>query len=255
MTPFARAVSLVIPLGLALGDVALSAQAPRPSFEVASIKKQDERIIPPGPQTGRSSLVTFYRMNATVASLVQFAYDIRAFQVIGGPDWARKDYFEINARPANEAAPERMRLMVQSLLEDRFKLVVRREQREMRTSALVLAREDRRLGPKLQPCTNPDRQPEPRPVRVPRGSWVENLRCVPISAVVKMAGGITEGPVEDKTGLTGLWTLELSYATEAEAEAPPFQTALQDQLGLKLESTRGPVDVMVIASVQQPTEN
>src|SRR5262245_43658070 len=143
--------SLVLPLLVSLGvAVVLSAQPPRPTFEVASIKKQDALTRnPPGTATtrGRSSVVAFYRSNATVASPVQLACDRPGFQVIGGPEWARKDLFEISARAAGETTTEQMRLMVQSLLEDRFKLVARREQREMRTSTLLLAREDGRLGP------------------------------------------------------------------------------------------------------------
>jgi uncharacterized protein (TIGR03435 family) len=81
------------------------------------------------------------------------------------------------------------------------------------------------------------------------------MRCVPMSTIVKLAVGVLRRPVEDKTALTGLWNFELVYAIEIESDAPSFQTALQDQLGLKVESTRSPVDVIVIDSVQQPTEN
>ena len=249
-------MKLRLPLLVSLGlIVTLSAQAPRPTFEVASIKKQAALIPPSGPGATAPPSLAFRSRNATVASLTQFAYGVSFFQVVGGPDWARKDLFDIDARAAGEVPPEQMRLMVRSLLEDRFKLIVRREQREMKTSVLMLARQDGRLGPDLQQCTDPDKQPEERSVRMPRGGRVSYQRCVPFATIARLAAGVLAGPVEDKTGLAGLWTYALSYATEVVSEAPPFQTALQDQLGLKVEATRGLVDVIVIDSVQQPTEN
>jgi uncharacterized protein (TIGR03435 family) len=238
--------------------VTLSAQTPKPAFEVASVKKQLEFVVPvKGAGSGAPPAVraAFRAANATVGSLVQFGWEIRDFQVIGGPEWVRKDLFEINARAASEVPNDQMRLMVQSLLEDRFRLVVHKEQREMQTSELVVARQDGRLGPKLEKCADPDRRSPLMPVRIPRGGLVERMRCVPMSTIVKLAVGMLRRPVEDKTALTGLWNFELVYAIEIESDAPSFQTALQDQLGLRVESTRGPVDVIVIDSVQQPTEN
>ena len=251
----------IVVVGLAL---TVSAQTPRPTFEVASVKKQPA-FIPPS-RTPTSSVV-FRRLNATVASLVQFGYNIRNFQLIGGPDWMRKDLFEINARAAGDTPIEQMRLMVQSLLEDRFKLVVRREQRVMQGSALIVARDDGRLGSKIGKCEDPQNQPPMKPIRIPPGGDVRFGKCVAISAVAEMATGFLGRPVIDKTGLTGLWNYELAFARPEplppgrerdladQENVPVFATALQEQLGLKLESTRGPVDVLMIESVQQPTEN
>jgi len=241
--------------------VTLSAQTPRPAFEAASVKKQPA-FIPPSrrPPSG----VAFYRTNATVASLVQFGYNIREFQLIGGPEWIRRDLFEINARAASEVSTDRMRLMVQSLLDDRFTLVVHKEQREMRGSALVLARDDGRPGPKLEKCGDPQNPSPWNPIRIPPGGDIRFGKCVAISSVADAATG---RPVIDKTGLTGMWSYELAFARPeplppgrerdlADQEGVPlFPAALQEQLGLKLESWVGPVDVVVVDSVRQPTEN
>jgi uncharacterized protein (TIGR03435 family) len=86
-------------------------------------------------------------------------------------------------------------------------------------------------------------------------SLADRIGPARISAIVRIAVALLANPVVERTGLAGLWTFELSYALAVDSEAPPLPTALQDQLGLRLESTRGPVDVMVIESVQQPTEN
>jgi uncharacterized protein (TIGR03435 family) len=250
--------------------VAMSAQTSKPTFAVASVKKQPAQIPPSRPPSGttQSTTAAFRRLNATVVSLVRFAYGIMDFQVIGGPEWAREDLFEINARAGGPATSEQMQPMVQSLLEDRFKLVVRREQREMRTSALVLARDDGRLGPQVEKCDDPANLPPPKPIRVPPGASLPySVRCGPISNVASLASALLKMPVVDRSGVTGLWTYTLVFLQLeplppgllrdlADREnVPPFATALRDQLGLKLESGRGPVDVLVIDSVQQPTPN
>ena len=256
---------------VALGMVVTaSAQTHRPTFEVASVKKQPA-LIPPTPPSSASrpplSTGVFHRVNATVASLVQFGYSVRDFQLIGGPEWIRKDLFEINARAATEVSTEQMRLMVQSLLEDRFTLIVRHEQRDMRGSSLVVARDDGRLGPKLEKCEDPENPSPWKPIRIPPGGDFRFRRCVAISAVAEDATGFLRSPVVEKTGLTGLWSYELTFAQNQplppgrerdladQENVPVFATALQEQLGLKLEPTRGPVDVVVIDSVRQPSEN
>jgi uncharacterized protein (TIGR03435 family) len=250
---------------LALTTVA-AAQTPRPTFEVASIKKRDPsvpfiptRTSPPPPRS-----TVFNRPNATVASLILFAYDLRAFQLVGGPDWISHDTFEISARAPVEVTSDEMRPMVRSLLEDRFDLVVRKEQRQMRYQALVIARSDGRLGPKLTQCGG-----SPKPVRIPRGGLVMR-GCSSVSAIRNAASGILRTPVIDKTGLAGMWHHELvfldpeiSAPSQTAGSQPPiiepdlvsFSTALQEQLGLRLEPAEGPVDVVVIESVQLPTEN
>src|SRR5687768_11915914 len=110
--------AILVAVGLA---VALSAQAPRPSFEVASVKKLSQRIAQ-SPSQASTRSAALYFANVTVAGLVQYAYDVRDFALVGGPDWMRQDLFEVNARAATEVSPDEKRLMVQSLLADRFKL-------------------------------------------------------------------------------------------------------------------------------------
>ena len=238
--------------------VTLSAQAPRLSFEVASVRYRGDQplFIPPT----RTPPNIFYRSGETVEFLVRLAYGVQKFQVTGGPDWVRKNFYEINARIAADSSPDQIPLMLRSLLEDRFKLVIRQEQRDMRFLALVAAREDRRLGPQIARC-DPANLPPPKAVPLPRGGMIAFGTCKPISDIAAVGTGVTGEPVIDRTGLTGLWNFELAYERQSRAiagepaEVPPLPVALQEQLGLKLESTRGPVDVVVIESVQPPTEN
>jgi uncharacterized protein (TIGR03435 family) len=258
------AVSVLAALLAASG---LVAQEPKPRFEVASVKRQPA-FVPPTPPSGQPpSRMAFRRYNATLLSLVRFAYDLLDTQVAGGPEWIREDLFEINAKAAADVSTEQMRLMVQALLEERFALVAHTEQREMRSYTLALARSDGRLGTNLRRCEDPNNPPPSKPVRLPTGGRPFGGRCEPISTVALAASGMMSAPVADKTGLTGLWSYSFIYApreaipSDRELELAkqenllPFAAALQEELGLKLESTRGPVAVLVIDSVQQPTEN
>jgi uncharacterized protein (TIGR03435 family) len=249
----------VVALALTRVIVTLDAQTPKPTFEVASVKPNLSGSwgFNVSPRPGFYSAT-----NVPVAVLIQFAYDLQDYQLVGGPGWALTARFDIAARPGREVPTMEQRLMMQSLLEDRFKLVMHTEQREMPVFALVLARSDGRLGPNLR------RMPDDC-VKVKTGA----NGCGPISVVVNSASRQLRAPVIDKTGLTGLFNFSLHYSSDGtgppflppipsspdrpadDPNAPSYTAALQEQLGLKLESSRGPVDVLVIDSVQQPTEN
>ena len=236
-----------------------AAQTPREEFEVASVKKL-ETPAPLAPVRTRGMI--YARTNVTLAGLVQFAYNVQDFELVGGPDWIRRDQFEIQGRASREMSFEEMRPLVQSLLEDRFKLVVRREQREMRRAELTLARDDDRLGPALTPCADPNAPI--KPPTMPRGGVGFAVRCQPISSLSHpLLLRYLQMPVVDKTGLAGLWDYQVFFgdpralpaAAEPDPNLPPFETALRDQLGLKVEFVRGPVEVLIVESAQQPTEN
>jgi uncharacterized protein (TIGR03435 family) len=251
---------------LATVAVSLSAQSPKPAFEVASVKRQSRQVQ---EQTiwGSTPRPTFYWPNVTVASLIRNAYGLKEFELIGGPDWVRKDLFEINAKPAG--TPEQDRLRLQSLMESRFKLVLRSELRVMRVYDLVVARKDGRLGPDMMRCEDP-RQPQPRnQVRrviganpIPIVAW-----CGSLEAATMRISDVLQAPVVDRTGLNGLWSYALIFAERSPLSAssavqsagaqlvPSMEDGLRDRLGLKLEPRSGPVKVFAIQSVQQPTEN
>jgi uncharacterized protein (TIGR03435 family) len=171
--------------------------------------------------------------------------------------------------------------MMQSLLADRLKLVIRKEQREMPQYALVLAGSDGRYGPNLQrvadDCDTPAARAaaKKRPPLVPRsGGIVSGGSCGPITNVARDVADYIEAPVLDKTGLVGKWDYAIYFRsdgvrtpidrlgvlrpeaadrTRSDSDLPSLFDALQEQLGLKLERFRGPVDVVVIDSVERPT--
>ncbi|HET9384754.1 MAG TPA: TIGR03435 family protein [Gemmatimonadales bacterium] len=238
----------------------LAAQAPRHTFDVASVKRRAEPLIVTGSALLRNPNVVsgnlFSLPNVTVAALVQYAWEIRDFQVVNGPKWMWNDRFEVQARAASDApSPEQVRFMVQSLLEDRFGLAVHREQREMRYFALVPARTDGRLGPYLQrrdDCRNSAARMS-HPQNLPPGR--RSSGCGPLSQLATTASRWVDIPIIDATGLDGTFDFFWFLAGDETPTPVVVADAMEDFLGLTLEATRGPVTVLVIDSLQQPTEN
>ena len=142
--------SLLVAL-LASGVVALAAQSPAPAFDVVSIKRNVSGSFPVGPEARRGG--SFVATNATLVRIVRYAYDLPDYRLAGGPDWVRRDRFDIDARAGRDASSEEIQRMVQSLLRDRFQLVIRQERREGSIYTLVPARNDKRLGPSLHPSS------------------------------------------------------------------------------------------------------
>ena len=248
---------------LALLSASVAAQQPKPAFEVVSIKRSaglGRSGGPVGTFTSRITPDTFYESSVTVTRLIRFAYEVSGPELIGGPDWMGRTAYEINAKTSGNTTVERMRVMMQSLLQDRFKLVARREERRMKHEELRLQRNDGRLGPRLEPCTDPRNPPASKGILILPGTYMNPLGgvCAPISKVAEYLSPIVAAPVLDKTGLNGLWNFTLRFADPSftgATELPSLRTAVQEELGLSLLRADGPVTVLVIESLEQPTEN
>ena len=263
----------VKPIALAIiaGCVAtVAAQSSKAPFEVVSVKPNTSKAFPLGPEARPGG--AFIAANITLESMIRFAYTLPAYRVIGGPAWIRTDRFDVDARAAGDPAPEEIRRMVQRLLADRFQLVVRTEQREMALYTLLLARDDGRLGPGIRQsaagCAPPEGRGETMEERITaNGSTTTGRTCAPMTSLVSTLSNALQSPVDDETMLTGRWDSEISFMNERRrrvdptvaardpSEAPALLTAVQEQLGLKLESRRGPVEVLVVDSASPPSEN
>ena len=253
-----------------------------PAFDVISIRPRTADT-PRGPIPNAPD--RFVRPNVSVAQLIEFAYEIRDFQIINGPGWLRSDRFEVSAKAESAVTQGQMRLMVQRLLADRFGLRVHRDTREMDTYALVTARRDGRLGEKMRPSER-DCGPiidagNPRPREgdaLPPCAWfvalmngfarlrLTGIRVTRFAAVLEP---MATRKIVDRTALEGTFDIELDFLPDPgllglpipnstalqQSDIPPLATAVQDQLGLKLESERAPVDVILIDEVQAPTHN
>ena len=244
--------------------VAAWGQSAAPAFEVASIKRSPDLMAFSGFQ-----LLGGGRLEAshvTVKAMVAFAYEVRDFYISGGPGWAGGDRFEIVAKADASATPAQMRVMMQTLLKERFQLAVRHETRDATVYQLVVAKG----APKLEESSRKDGAGGGGIRFLARGS-VEGLG----TAMTTLAGYLQTllgDVVVDKTGLTGNYDFKLTWAPDeaqagkpgaqgvpatngAEETGPSIFTALQEQLGLKLEATKGPVEALVIERVEKPSEN
>jgi uncharacterized protein (TIGR03435 family) len=245
--------------GLAAAVVPLAAQQQAaPAFEVASLR---QNVSGAGSYSVNFKGETFATTNVPFVVLIQVAYEITAPQIVGGPDWVHSDRFDIVAKMAANATQDRMALMLRTLLEDRFKLRLRNEKREMAIFELALVNNDGRVGPNLHDCSKLTDKDSNRVFSAPPGGNVAAGPCGPISRVAGLAAAQVQGIVQDKTGLAGNWRYNVFYGPDlpdpnsANPNLPSFVTALREQLGLKLERARGLVDVVVIDSVERPTPN
>jgi uncharacterized protein (TIGR03435 family) len=221
-------------------------------------------------------------VNLPLRGMIQLAFGInQPSKVIGIPDWTVTERFDITARAAGPITAEERRLMLQALFADRFKLVARWEKRELSVLALVLARNDGKLGPNLiesKGCTPPraaasqgaapaDAQ---TPICGPKTGGAGGLILVgaPIQQLSGLLALMLGNTVVDKTGLMGRYDINLRYAPErqlpagvnipgppVDPNAPSIYIALQEQLGLKLDSQKMQEEVLVIEHVERPTEN
>ena len=269
--------------------VTLAAQAPL-EFEVASIKRNTTNTFasgpPPNPASGQ-----FAMSNVPVQTLILRGYplDLVPVQVLGLPDWAQSERYDVVAKGKPAAALDEQQQMWKALLRERLKLELHYETRERPGYHLVFARADKHLGPQLQASTlDCSKPPEPLsgPLDEKRIEAYSMARCgvmmmsssasqtlftgsSPLTALVRMLAAAAGRPVVDHTGLEGNYAIKVTFARESSlplpggATAPPVPsdevpslfTAVQEQLGLKLESTTVQGQVLVVDHIERPTEN
>ena len=296
-------------VALVAGSAALAAQtpqtpqsAPAPEFEVASIKPNnsgDGRVMMQ-VQPGR-----YQATNVTLRLLIRNAYQLQDFQITGGPSWIASDHFDIVAKmpdgfqpptapPAPGSGPSPVQLMMRALLAERFKLVVRNETKDAPIYALVLARSDGKLGPALKksdvdcaaviaaargrgrgPAPGPPQPGERMPCGIRIGPGNMSVGGSTLAQFANSLGMFAGRIVQDRSGLTGAWDIDLTWTPDQMPQRPPgagdapplingvavdpngpsLFTAVQEQLGLKLDSQRGPVEMVVIDRAEKPVED
>ena len=238
--------------------IALACLAPafaQQTFEVASVKPFD-------PSAGRTGfrLSPGGRLNATGATLQQMimqAYDVQRYQMSGGPAWLGDSRFVITAKAEGDPSREQMMKMLQALLEERFKLRVHRESREGTVYNLVIAKG----GPKLDPPKHADATPristsfEGTPDN--KTSYVYKGENATIAMLAAHLAAVLEHPVFDRTGIAGQFDFRMEFEPDgANMDNSPFIfSALEKQVGVKLESARGPVEKLVIEHAEKPSGN
>lgn len=229
---------------------ALSAAAQRPAFEVASIKpgNPDSRMLRSAITPGGNLRAE----NVTVRTLMEDAYRMLPFQLSGGPGWIDDDHFEILAKGDPAATADQVRLMLQVLLEDRFRLVLRRETKEQTISRLTAKGE-----PKL---SKPAENARAGFTTTTQRDGTVNHVSFKATSMAGLANSLSRElghVVEDRTNLIGVFDFEFD-ATHDESDPNPFTAAWAPalgQIGLKLETTKGPVEFFVIEHVERPSGN
>lgn len=234
-----------------------------PVFEVATIKPSEPGR--PGKAFGVNGR-HFSTLNTTLNDMITFAYGVHARQIVGGPAWLAAEKYDLSAQPEGEGQPNQAqwKTMVQKLLADRFQLSFHREKRELAVYAIVVAKG----GSKL---TRSEGDPNGLPSLMFRGLGVlpaRNASLADFAGVMQAA--VLDRPVVDQTGLPGKYDFMLTWTPDEfqftamgvkvppppdNATAPDLFTAFQEQLGLRLESTKAPAEVLVIDRAEKPSEN
>ena len=246
------------------------------AFEVASVKPNNSGALQTGskPEGDR-----FTASNIALRQLILMAYNIGTDRLIGGPSWVNSDRFDVVAKAeAPFSPPNQWQFMLRALLADRFKLVVHTETRDAPTYALLMARRDGQLGPKLRVATTdcatlrataPPGDNDPCGSRTASGALATGrmtVRGTDIGLLVGILARDAGRPIVNNTGLSGnfdwdlTWTpqvfLQRSFDRERfpsiDADGPSIFTAVQEQLGLKFDSQKGSIDVIVIDRAERP---
>jgi uncharacterized protein (TIGR03435 family) len=287
MLPIGFVLAAVV--GMKVAQAQDAAQGSRPEFEVAAIKPSASKLGAPGGRGPASRLFPGGRWtarNASVRFLIQGAYQVRSFRIIGGPAWIDSEHFDISAKAPDDAPPDQFRLMQQALLEDRFHLMLHRETRAMPVYFLTATRGGRKLvEPNEGGCVPRNSSPPAHPGQPPpvycglmvvRPGGLDAAK-IGMEQLTMFFSDVLGRAVIDKTDFQGTFDVHLNFARDEavasgivgddarggrggpppspDSSAPSIFTAAQEQLGLRLESGKGQVEVLVVDHVERPTGN
>ena len=224
------------------------------TFDVVSVRPNHSGSSNSGIETHPT---TYTATNVSLIQLINNGYYIRPDLISGQPGWAESEHFDVQAKILDSSAedlrkltPEQRRSMLRAMLADRFHLIAHVETKTLPVYNLVLTKD----GPKFKPTVHPAED---------GGTSTNDTNfeghAIPVRDLVVSLAGMLQRTILDKTNLSGTYDVTLHWARDGAASSdssfPPLFTALQEQLGLKLESAKGPVDTLVIDHVDRPSEN
>jgi len=225
------------------------------SFEVASVRQNTQPAGPSGLRRSPDGALRAERMRARF--LITIAYGLQPFQLVGVPAWANDTYYDINAKPAPGSATgrEQMSAMLQALLVERFRLTFHREARLVDGFALVPVQRGT-LGRNLR-ASPLDCEKTPAIRACAQGGIGDSAfraSGVPMWSLIQQLVVAVNGPVTDETGLSGPYDIDLRWSNEASPtdDLPSLFTAIQEQLGLRLERRRVSADMFVVDRFERP---
>src|SRR5215468_1623487 len=245
-----------IALGIFLAAVPHFARTQVLVFDAATIKPNNSGT---GSSSTESTNGLLRITNQTLLRMIQYAYNVRDFQVSGGPAWVRSDRYDVTAKPEGSVHDVQMKQVLQSLLAERFQLQFHRQIQEGPIYALLIGKN----GPKLQPSPQSDNSGISSNSTAVRTTMKGTH--VTMDELAASLGNRVGRPVIDKTGLSGKFDFELSWVADlalatgapdpgADVSGPSIFTALQEQLGLRLDSQKGPIEMLLIDQAEKPTE-
>jgi len=236
-----------------------------PSFEVATIKPNNSAV--PIMQDLRIDGRRFVTRNSSLGDLIAFAYRVQVKQIVGAPDWLNQDRYDLTGVPGGQDTPSmtQVGVMVQRLLEDRFKLKFHHETREMPAYVLTVAKN----GPKLTPPASPGPLPTIGFRPAPNGLTLLDLNGTLSAFASVLQIMVLDRPVVDQTGIAGRFDVQVTFTPDdyefkgqrmvppmdPASAAPSLFDAVQQQLGLKLSTQKAQVDVISIDHVEKPSPN
>lgn len=250
-----------------------STPAAEPVFEVATIKPV-ESDAKKGRYIVMQGVNRFVEKDYTLKLLIAAAYDLNPRAISGGPSWMESDHYDIEALTPGDSRPDhdQQMAMLRNLLADRFKLTFHREPREFSIYALEPAKGGAKIGEKdgtglRQSTAQPDDPPKLISTVYPQKLVLPARNATMAEFVSLLQRAVLDRPVVDRTGLTGRYDFDLEWAPDetqfqgevpvapADAQSPPFFTAIEQQLGLRLEATRGPIKALVVDTAERPSAN
>jgi uncharacterized protein (TIGR03435 family) len=237
---------------LLVARVVLAQGAAAPAFAVASIRPSAEAVKFEHDGITETTPGSVHMRDVTVATCITWAYGIQHGQ-LSGPAWIEADHFDIMAKADEPVKDEQLKLMMRALLEERFKLAFHHDQKEMRAYVLTVTK----TGQKLKQAAADE---VPLRQNSAMGSVV---RALTMQEFADFISGPLQRPVVDKTGLTGRWDFAFDFTNylpkTPEGERPDFEgvlnATLQGEVGLKLESEKTMVEVLVVDRVEKPSPN
>lgn len=230
------------------------------AFDAASIKPNNS--LRRGLMINTTKSGEFVGENVTLRNLIAYAWHVKEFQTLGGPKWADSDYYDVRAKPLDDGdrSDSTNRLRMRALLADRFQLAIHTETRELPVYALVVAKN----GPHLTPSQGADAR---QGIQGKRG--LMECRALSMKAFAEWGLAPRLGSIVlDKTGLEGQFDFDVKYADDsplkpgaeqpdapADPSVPSLASAIDMQLGLKLETRKAPVEVIVIDRAEKASAN
>jgi len=238
-------------------------------FDVVSIKAH--KVVERGARIGFEPGGRFVMGNVTVAGLILSAYPTKTGEFVGAPEWVSSERFDVDARAGFEPTHDQQQALLRHLLADRFTFTAHYESQEKPVYNLVLTRADGRLGPRIRridvDCATYKPDPTTRNVAASASDMppCSYRMSGGATTLMIMSGGRTlqalgdsiqsfaGRPIVDKTGLSGYFAF--TFEMPGPDEPGAIFTALQEQLGFKLEPARAPIDMLIVDRIERPTEN